>query len=74
MNRLRRDRVKENLLGVSKYTGGRSLLIGLDELGVNIDTAFWLLDEEIAEWRLILATGLIRTTVHASYIARSIDY
>jgi hypothetical protein len=50
------------------------LLIGLDELGVNIDTAFWLLDEEIAEWRLILATGLIRTTVHASYIARSIDY
>ena len=41
--------------------GGRALLTGLDELGVSIDAALWLLDEEIAEWRLILASRLVRT-------------
>lgn len=41
---------------------GRTLLTRLDEEGVVFEAALWLLDEEIQEWRLVLASGLIRTS------------
>jgi hypothetical protein len=41
--------------------GGRVLLASLDQLGIAIDAAFWLLDEEVPAWHLVLATRLVRT-------------
>jgi|GEM_PF-581408 len=37
---------------------GERLLSALDEAGVPIDAAFWLLSSEWSDWRLVLATPL----------------
>lgn len=41
---------------------GRELLARLDALGTVFDAAFWLFDEEIGEWRLVLASRSVRTS------------
>jgi hypothetical protein len=40
---------------------GRRLLRHLDTAGTVFDTAFWLLDEDVDEWRLIMASQAVRT-------------
>ena len=41
--------------------GGRMLLANLDQHGIPIEAAFWLLDEEVPIWHLMLASRLVRT-------------
>ena len=41
-------------------TAGRALLDGLDAHGIILDAAFWLLDEESAEWHLVLSSRSVR--------------
>jgi|SRR5580698_1760259 hypothetical protein len=41
--------------------GGRTLLAHLDQLGVAIEAAFWLLDAEVPAWHLVLASRQVRT-------------
>lgn len=39
---------------------GRELLVRLDALDTGFEAAFWLFDEEIGEWRLVLASPRVR--------------
>ena len=39
---------------------GRSLVIGLDQLGLGFEAAFWLLDDESAIWHLVLSTPAVK--------------
>lgn len=39
---------------------GRTLVTGLDGQGLIFDAAFWLLNEESSEWRLVLANRSVR--------------
>ena len=38
---------------------GAQLIRKLDEMGVQVTTALWLLDTEINEWRLLLASPVV---------------
>jgi|SRR5580658_1688600 hypothetical protein len=39
---------------------GRSLIVGLDQIGLAYEAAFWLLDEESAIWHLVLSTKAVK--------------
>jgi hypothetical protein len=39
---------------------GRSLVVGLDQLGLGFEAAFWLMDEESAIWHLVLSTPAVK--------------
>ena len=50
--------LKEALTG-EMIEAGAQLIRRLDEMGVDVTSALWLLDTEINEWRLLLASPVV---------------
>ncbi|HUZ65419.1 MAG TPA: hypothetical protein VMU82_17070 [Acetobacteraceae bacterium] len=48
-------------LSVEMISAGRQLLHHLDLIGIVFDAAFWLFDDDIAEWRLVMASATVRS-------------
>lgn len=48
-------------LTADMIAGGRTLLGYLDQLDIPVEAAFWLLDEDVPAWHLVLASPQMRT-------------